>query len=252
MSTRSMIAVMTDETQTQHVYCHSSGDIGGVGALLQRAYPSRAHGQELVARGWLYVLGENVADSVYYRDSVPRLLAGGVSEAMTGIEKWLHYSDEEFAYLHDGTQWLVYAHCHQEPQDPYPLDAHIVRGGWRMLAPAVVADALVSVGLDADRDVRLLWVDPDLRFEARLQAATVRVVNGRTADSYTETAPSFGAALYAALQRLPDAWLRPEVTRFDIGMKFGAQYGFRDFRPELPALGRAPTETSPGPDRGTF
>ena len=65
-------------------------------------------------------------------------------------------------------------------------------------------------------------------------------------------AGTFEEALYAALQRLPDTWLPPEVTRFDIGLTWGSSYSFREFLSALPELGRVRPDVAETRAAGAF
>ena len=121
MATRSNIAYKTPEGKIRSVYCHWDGYPEHNGEMLRRYYTQARKIAQLVELGSISYLRENVFPvgeghtfenpqedvTVYYgRD---RGETGQETREYDDIPSWID-DMEEYAYLWDGTQWLVNDH----------------------------------------------------------------------------------------------------------------------------------------------
>ena len=190
-------------------------------------------------------------------ESGPGWLTGLGAEAMAQVELHMYESDQEFAYLHDGSRWLVFVYglWHDDEYSPYSPELKATHGGWRDLESAVAADQLMETHRDVANNSFVLQVGPltlsiGQQVGADQEEREVQVTFAPSGDSYTAGSADEGDALHAALQRLPQAWLPGAVTPFDIGVRLGSGCAFRDLEPPLEDAGEPDTDTTAAAYRG--
>jgi hypothetical protein len=120
MATRSNIAMKTKEGKIVSVYCHWDGYVSNNGKILLENYDSIDKIEALVALGAISSLGEQIGEPqdfmdrdtqkdewtlFYSRDRGEQLSI----QEYDDIPSWID-DMEEYAYLWNGTEWLVNDH----------------------------------------------------------------------------------------------------------------------------------------------
>ena len=120
MATRSNIAMKTQEGKIVSVYCHWDGYVANNGHILLENYADISKIEALVALGSISSLGEQIGDKqdfmdrdtqkdewtlFYSRDRGEQLSI----QEYADIPSWIA-DMEEYAYLWNGTEWLVNDH----------------------------------------------------------------------------------------------------------------------------------------------
>tara|TARA_B110000240_G_C13077239_1_gene274278 strand:+ start:33 stop:497 length:465 start_codon:yes stop_codon:yes gene_type:complete len=120
MATRSNIAMKTKEGKIVSVYCHWDGYVANNGKILLENYADISKIEALVALGSISSLGEQIGDKqdfmdrdtqkdewtlFYSRDRGEQLSI----QEYADIPSWIA-DMEEYAYLWNGTEWLVNDH----------------------------------------------------------------------------------------------------------------------------------------------
>jgi hypothetical protein len=120
MGTRSNIAYKTAEGKIRSVYCHWDGYVANNGRILQEHYQDQAKIEALVALGSISSLGAEIGEKqdfndrttqkdewtlAYNRDRGEDLVVSEYAD----IPSWID-DMEEYAYLWNGTEWLVNDH----------------------------------------------------------------------------------------------------------------------------------------------
>ena len=120
MATRSNIAMKTKEGKIVSVYCHWDGYVANNGRILLENYADISKIEALVALGSISSLGEQIGDKqdfmdrdtqkdewtlFYSRDRGEKLSI----QEYADIPSWIA-DMEEYAYLWNGTEWLVNDH----------------------------------------------------------------------------------------------------------------------------------------------
>ena len=120
MATRSNIAMKTLEGKIVSVYCHWDGYVANNGKILLENYADISKIEALVALGSISSLGEQIGDKqdfmdrdtqkdewtlFYSRDRGEQLSI----QEYADIPSWIA-DMEEYAYLWNGTEWLVNDH----------------------------------------------------------------------------------------------------------------------------------------------
>jgi len=120
MATRSNIAMKTQDGKIVSVYCHWDGYVANNGRILLENYADISKIEALVALGSISSLGEQIGDKqdfmdrdtqkdewtlFYSRDRGEQLSI----QEYADIPSWIA-DMEEYAYLWNGTEWLVNDH----------------------------------------------------------------------------------------------------------------------------------------------
>jgi hypothetical protein len=120
MATRSNIAMKTKDGKIVSVYCHWDGYVANNGRILLENYADISKIEALVALGSISSLGEQIGDKqdfmdrdtqkdewtlFYSRDRGEQLSI----QEYADIPSWIA-DMEEYAYLWNGTEWLVNDH----------------------------------------------------------------------------------------------------------------------------------------------
>ena len=120
MATRSNIAMKTKDGKIVSVYCHWDGYVANNGRILLENYADISKIEALVALGSISSLGEQIGDKqdfmdrdtqkdewtlFYSRDRGEELSI----QEYDDIPSWID-DMEEYAYLWNGTEWLVNDH----------------------------------------------------------------------------------------------------------------------------------------------
>ena len=120
MATRSNIAMKTKEGKIVSVYCHWDGYVANNGRILLENYADISKIEALVALGSISSLGEQIGEQqdfmdrdtqkdewtlFYTRDRGEELSI----QEYDDIPSWIA-DMEEYAYLWNGTEWLVNDH----------------------------------------------------------------------------------------------------------------------------------------------
>lgn len=109
MATRSTIAKVNDDGSITSIYCHWDGYPEGVGKTLKNHYTDVDKIDQLLALGWLSVLGAEIGTKKDFETSVlnNECLAYGRDRGETDVDavthqslgEWLNYHDAEYGYL---------------------------------------------------------------------------------------------------------------------------------------------------------
>ena len=120
MATRSNIAYKTPEGKIRSVYSHWDGYPEHNGELLRRFYDTQDKVEALVALGSISSLGQDIGDKVDFDDRSTHSETGTIAYHRDRGEQLAiaEYDDipswiadmEEYAYLWNGTEWLVNDH----------------------------------------------------------------------------------------------------------------------------------------------
>jgi len=120
MATRSNIAMKTQDGKIVSVYCHWDGYVANNGRILLENYADISKIEALVALGSISSLGEQIGEQqdfmdrdtqkdewtlFYSRDRGEQLSI----QEYADIPSWIN-DMEEYAYLWNGTEWLVNDH----------------------------------------------------------------------------------------------------------------------------------------------
>ena len=130
MATRSNIAYRTPEGKIRSIYCHWDGYVSNNGRILQEHYQEARKIGQLIELGSLSSLGAELGRKqdfddrstqkdewclFYTRDRGEEL----VVQEYNDIPSWID-DMEEYAYLWNGTEWLVNDHGAKDAQG-YPV-----------------------------------------------------------------------------------------------------------------------------------
>lgn len=109
MSTRSLIGIQINKEEVRYVYCHWDGYPDYNGRILNESYSKKYKINDLIFKGDMSALKENVGDISYYdnNDSEKDILYKTISLKDYFSDKCISCS--EYRYLYDLTgQWLVH------------------------------------------------------------------------------------------------------------------------------------------------
>jgi len=120
MATRSNIAMKTKEGKIVSVYCHWDGYVANNGRILLENYADISKIEALVALGSISSLGEQIGEQQDFddrdtqKDEWTLFYTRDRGEALSiqeydDIPSWID-DMEEYAYLWNGTEWLVNDH----------------------------------------------------------------------------------------------------------------------------------------------
>jgi hypothetical protein len=130
MATRSNIAYRTPEGRIVSVYCHWDGYVSNNGKILVENYASADKIVELISLGSISSLGAEIGEKqdfndrstckdewtlAYHRDRGEELVISEYND----IPSWVD-DMEEYAYLWNGTEWLVNDHG-EKSADGFPV-----------------------------------------------------------------------------------------------------------------------------------
>jgi hypothetical protein len=163
MSTRSEIGIQHEDGTVEYIYCHSDGDLHGVGACLFENYKNRVKVQELIDKGDTSKIGPELKDVENYHEKHERtyrkpLKVPAMEDFFADDASWGYI---EYRYLFTSHGWYYRAYKDlpdteikslsekfTAPQDYIkwnPLD---------LIKPSQVA-------IDINAGMFLLWLDTD-------------------------------------------------------------------------------------------
>ena len=105
MSTRSSIAILTEDNKIKSIYCHSDGYPEYMGVTLKKHYNNADKAQKIIAQNDCSFLDETIETSQFYntwRNENTKALV------WNSKKEWLAYAGDaglEFVYLFDGSEW---------------------------------------------------------------------------------------------------------------------------------------------------
>lgn len=105
MSTRSSIALVTEQGEIKSIYSHSDGYPSYMAELLKNNYASTDKVEAILAEGDVSFLAETIETSRFYNSWRGENTQANVWSNEEMWIKWAGDSGLEFVYLFDGSNW---------------------------------------------------------------------------------------------------------------------------------------------------
>lgn len=109
MSTRSLIGIQINKKEVRYIYCHWDGYPDYNGRILNESYSKKYKIDDLIFKGDISALKENIEDISYYDNDDNEK---DISYKTIGLKDYFsdkYIFNSEYRYLYDLTnQWIVY------------------------------------------------------------------------------------------------------------------------------------------------
>ena len=126
MSTRSLIGIMNKDGSITNVYCHFDGYLDGVGITLVEHYDTEEKIYELLERGDMSSLGEDIMSCKFYKDrGEDGVDAGSIPAGVPNIKDVYyeggHLSWADYVYLFEDGKWYYAREAVKRTEDGHGI-----------------------------------------------------------------------------------------------------------------------------------
>ena len=109
MSTRSLIGIQINKKEVRYIYCHWDGYPDYNGRILNESYSEKYKIDDLIFKGDISALKENIEDISYYDNDDNEKDISYKTISLKDYFSDKDIFDSEYRYLYDLTnQWIVY------------------------------------------------------------------------------------------------------------------------------------------------